>query len=594
MGTRNKKDIGAVLHKDGVAFRVWAPFAEAVAVTGSFNNWAKAPMASEGDGYWFVDIKGARAGEEYKFVIKSGDRELFRNDPRSLQLTTDAGNSVIVDPKFHWGDDTFIPAPVNQRVIYEMHVGTFNREDAATQGTFQTAIQKLDYLTELGINTIEIMPIGSMYKDRGWGYASDYIYAVESLYGGRHEFLEFVKAAHHKNIAVILDVVYNHFGPDTSIDLWQFDGWSQDGKGGIYFYNDWRRATPWGDTRPDYGRDEVRQYITDNVRMWLADCQVDGLRVDSTIFIRNVKGNNNDPGNDLPDGWRMLQEVTAMTKKVSPSALAIGEDTSGNEYITKPVNEGGAGFSAQWEVGFPQLMRDMLVAVNDADRNLETLRAALTQNYNGDCFQRVIYSDSHDSAANGGARLNELISPGNAGSVFARRRSLVAAALVLTSPGIPMIFQGQEFLEDGPFNDWDGLNWDKAEQFAGIALAYKHMIALRRNMYGNTAGLTGRAVNVLHLNNNAKVMAYHRWDAGGPGDDVVVVVNFANKVQENYKVGFPREGKWTVRFNSDWDGYSPDFKNTTTSEVQVDGGTGAVNLGPYAILILSQNKSGND
>src|SRR6185437_4472562 len=102
---------------------------------------------------------------------------------------------------------------------------------------------------------------------------------VESLYGGRHGFLQFVKAAHKRGIGIILDVVYNHFGPDTGLDLWQFDGWHADDKGGIYFYTDWRAETPWGYTRPDFGRPEVRQYIWDNVRMWVHECRVDGLRV---------------------------------------------------------------------------------------------------------------------------------------------------------------------------------------------------------------------------------------------------------------------------------------------------------------------------
>ncbi len=107
-----------------------------------------------------------------------------------------------------------------------------------------------------------------------------------------------MKAAHAHGIAVLVDVVYNHFGPGD-LDLWQFDGWSENGMGGIYFYNDWRAKTPWGDSRPDYGRGEVRQYLRDNALMWLEEYRVDGLRWDSTLYIRNVEGNNNNPANDL-------------------------------------------------------------------------------------------------------------------------------------------------------------------------------------------------------------------------------------------------------------------------------------------------------
>ena len=580
----DKQDIGAVLHDGGVSFRVWAPFATSVAVIGTFNNWVKTDMQSEGDGYWFADVTGAKAGHEYKFVMTSDRGEFTKNDPRALQVTTAEGNSVVVDPKFDWSEGSFAVPVANQQVIYEMHIGTFSREDASTIGTFHDAAAKLDYLADLGVNIIELMPIGTMPKDRGWGYATDYIYAVESLYGGRRQFLEFIKAAHQKGIGVILDVVYNHFGPE-GLDLWQFDGWSEDGKGGIYFYNDWRSTTPWGETRPDYGRPEVRQYITDNVRMWMRDCHLDGLRVDSTINIRKV----NDQSDDIPDGWKMLQEITTTAKEIKPEAIVIAEDVSGNEYITKPTSNGGAGFTAQWEVGLPHLLRDALDVVNDSDRNMQLIRELLSRRYNDDAFQRVIYSDSHDTAAYGRGRLNEEIAPGEADNLFARKRSLLAAAIILTAPGIPMLLQGQEFMQGGNFNDWQALEWDRAERFSGIVQAHRDLIALRKNAAGKTKGLTGRSVTVLHENDNDKVVAYHRWDQGGVGDDVVIIINFENKAFENYQLQFPRSGNWKVRFNSDWKGYSDDFHDENITDAQVDADTGSVNLGPYSVLILSQD-----
>src|SRR5579863_7366122 len=124
--SKTKKDIGAILHRDGVSFRVWAPFAIGVAVSGSFNDWGRESMASEGDGYWFVKIRRAEAGQEYKYVITTGTGEVFKKDPRSLQLTTSAGNSVIVDPHFDWENDNYRPTPSNRQVLYELHIGTFN------------------------------------------------------------------------------------------------------------------------------------------------------------------------------------------------------------------------------------------------------------------------------------------------------------------------------------------------------------------------------------------------------------------------------------------------------------------------------------
>jgi 1,4-alpha-glucan branching enzyme len=576
-----KKDVGAVLRGESATFRVWAPFAKSVAVAGSFNNWAHATLNSENDGYWAAEINGVVAGQEYKFVINDGSKDIFKNDPRSLSVTTSMGSSVIVDTNFDWEEDRFEPPAFNKQVIYELHIGTFNRPDPAESGTFDTATAKLGHLAEMGVNMIELMPISTMMEDRGWGYATNYIYSIESLYGGRKQFLEFVKKAHQKGIGVILDVVYNHFGPGGGLDLWQFDGWNQDGHGGIYFYNDWRSDTPWGATRPDFGRLEVREYICDNVRMWMRDCHLDGLRVDSTIYIRNVKGHNDDPSSDLPDGWSILQDINTLCKEIKPAAIT--------SFITKPSTEGGAGFAAQWAVGFPHAMRSALDATDDVNRNISEVSSHISQKYNNDVFQRVVYSDSHDSASNGGARLNEEISPGEPESIYARKRSLIAAGIVLTAPGVPMLLQGQEFMQGGSFNDWQALDWKKVKEFSGIVLAHKHLISLRKNEFDNSKGLTGQSLNILHLNEQNKVLAYHRWENGGVGDDVIVVINFTNRKQDDYVINFPRKGTWKVRFNSSWKGYSSDFEELGVSETIVEKDNGKINLPSYSVLILSQD-----
>jgi 1,4-alpha-glucan branching enzyme len=583
------KKLGANVHKNGVLFHVWAPFAESVAVTGSFNDWQPAAMEPEDTGYWKLDVKGAEAGQEYKYVINTGNGQLYKNDPHSLQVTTNAGNSVIVDTEFDWEGDVYMSTPHNQVVLYEMHIGTFNRPDPATPGTFQSASEKLDYLKELGINMIELMPITSMHMDRGWGYATDYMYAIESMYGGRRGLLEFVKEAHKRGIGVTVDVVYNHLGPQD-VDLWQFDGWSQDNKGGIYFYNDWRSETPWGETRPDYGRLEVQDYILGNVTMLMNECHLDGLRLDSTIYIRNVKGHNNDPANDLPDGWKILQRLSTLAKKINPNALIIAEDSSGNDYITKPTDIGGAGFSAQWELNLPHVLRELLAAPEDASRNLTYLVNLLSNRYNDAAFERVVYADSHDSAANGSQRLNEQISPKQPASLYARKRSLQAAGLVLTIPGIPMLFQGQEFMQGGEFNDWEGLDWEAGKSHLGIAQAYRDLINLRRNKYKNTGGLSAQCFSILHLNEESKVLAYHRWENGGPGDDVLVVFNFSNNTLKDYGINFPLDGSWHIRFNSGFKGYSSDFKELDSPEIrEVQNGFGTVSIAPYSMIVLSQD-----
>ncbi len=250
--------MGAIIHESGVAFRVWAPHADAVYVVGTFNDWSPEshPMEREGDEYWYADISSAEIGHEYRFRIVNGEKELLRIDPYARQVTNSIGNGVVYDSRFDWEGDDFRMPPVNEMVIYEMHLGTFHGKGDGEADKFASAAQKLTHLKKLGVNVIELMPLAEFAGDLSWGYNPACIFAVESHYGGPDAFKQFVKTAHKAGMGVILDVVYNHFGPGD-LDLWQFDGWSENELGGIYFYSDWRAETPWGWNRPDYGRDQV-------------------------------------------------------------------------------------------------------------------------------------------------------------------------------------------------------------------------------------------------------------------------------------------------------------------------------------------------
>ena len=393
--------MGATPHESGVAFRVWAPHADAVYVVGSFNDWSPDahPMEKEGEGYWYADISSAAIGDEYRYRIVNGDKQLLRIDPYARQVTSSVGNAVVYDPHFDWeGDDFHIP-PVNELVIYEMHLGTFHDKEDGKSDKFEEALQKLDHLQRLGVNVMEVMPLAQFAGELSWGYNPSCVFAVETNYGGPAGFKRFVKAAHRAGLAVILDVVYNHFGPGD-LDLWQFDGWSENGMGGIYFYNDWHAETPWGSTRPDYGRKEVRQFIRDNALMWLEEYHVDGLRFDMTLYIHNVRASG-DPGGDLPDGWSLVQWINREVRQRYPGRITIAEDLQNDDRITKPVDQAGGGFTAQWDARFVHPVRAAVIAPNDEQRSLDSIRGAIEARFNGDPFQRVIYSESHDEVANG-------------------------------------------------------------------------------------------------------------------------------------------------------------------------------------------------
>jgi 1,4-alpha-glucan branching enzyme len=591
MGHQVNKHLGSTLHDNGVNFAVWAPFAESVSLllTVEFDS-KEIAMTSDGHGYWSVDDVDAQAGQSYLYQITTSSGEkLKRNDPYARQLTdSDNGASIIVVHDYEWNDaDAFVITEHNKAIIYELHIGTFHRPDASTAGTFYTAIEKLDYLKDLGVNYVELMPVTSMAQSYGWGYAPNYIFSVEHAYGGRRGLLDFVKACHEKGIGVILDVVYNHFFNET--DLWQYDGWSENDRGGIYFYNDERGDTPWGG-RPDYGRAEVRQFILDNVAMWLAEFRIDGLRVDSTIYMRNSDGSNDKPELDIVEAWSLLGEINELAHKINPNALMIAEDNSSNPGIVQPVSKDGMGFDAQWEIGFPHVIRDSLAITKNPDQaRLDGIQYELEHSYTGNAFDKVIFSDSHDTAANGSVRLNEAVTPGNAGSVFARQRTLLASAATLTSPGIPMLLQGQEFMQEGSFNDWQMLDWNKTTQFAGIVEAHKHLINLRVNRFDNTRGLLGQSTDIFHRDDINNVIAFHRWDKGGPKDDTLIIINFDKNRLKNYELTLPIEGEWLVRFNSSWKGYSSDFHDTPIETIKTDASKNVViEMSELSVLILSK------
>ena len=592
--------IGAIPYNNGpgilgVTFRTWAPNATAVSVGGTFNGWSASshPLSSEGNGWWSRDVALIQAGVQYKFAIKRGTTTYWKNDARARNLTNSIGNSVVYNPNaYNWQTNNFQMPAWTKIVAYEMHIGTFNvPAGAALPGTFATATAKLDHLQALGVNTLALMPVSEFAGDISWGYNPAHPYSVESSYGGPDALKAFVDAAHQRGIAVMGDVVYNHFGP-SDLDLWQYDGWSTSSStGGIFFYEDANANTPWG-ARPNYGRGEVRTYLKENTMMWLNEFRLDGLRFDGTKFMRL----RDYAGPEIPDGWSMLQWCNDSADAQFPGKLMVAEDLGDNEWITKTTGAGGAGFDSQWDGSFAFPVRSAIEATSDSSRDMFAVRDAINKNFNGSMQQRIIYTENHDEVANGRSRVPETIWPGNAGSWYSRKRSTLGAALVMTAPGIPMIFQGQEFLEDGYFAAEDRLDWNKATTYGKVTDMYRSLIRLRRNLDGTSGGLSGANTNVFHLNNNAKVLAFHRWQNGGAGDDVVVLTNFSNVSYPNYRIGLPRGGLWKVRFNSDSTAYSSDYSNYATADVTADNSgydglpfSGNFRFGPYTSVIFSQS-----
>jgi 1,4-alpha-glucan branching enzyme len=569
--------MGAIPIADGYAFRVWAPHAEAVSVVCDANGWdADAhPMEPEGNGNWKAQVPGARTGQEYQYLVTTGGDTVHRIDPRALAVTTSVGNGVLYDHgDFDWEGDDFTPPHQHEMVVYETHIGSFVDKPDGGPADLHDLTGRLDYLVGLGVNAVELMPLMEFAGDYSWGYNPAHIFAVEHTYGGPDALKTFVREAHKHGIAVLVDVVYNHFGP-SDLSLWQFDGWSENDKGGIYFYNDERSSTPWGDTRPDYGRPEVRDFILDNARMWLSEYHVDGLRLDMTPYMRSIDGFEG----DIPEGWAMMRSLADLVRTDFPRRLIIAEDLHNIAAVVSTEPE-GAGMHAQWDSQFVHPVREAITAQDDAHRNMAAVATALTHTYLHP-FDRVVYTESHDEVANGSARIPTEVAPDNPAGWAAQKRATLGAALVLTAPGLPMLFQGQEFLEDEWFRDTVPLDWERAWAFRDITQLFRDLIRLRRNLDGLTAGLTGPHTTVLCSDEDTKVLAYVR--SSGDDQHVLVAVNLAgHAVQQQVRVPGAR---WRVLFNSDARTYSQLFGDHATPDVEVTDGRGLLDLGPSSVVV---------
>ena len=576
-------------------FRVWAPYAKAVSVAGDFNDWDPTAnvLTLGSDGVWAGDVPEAAPGQGYKYQITpTSGSPYLRIDPRSLKVQNSAGNSLIYDPHaYQWQETTFTQPDFNRTVIYELHIGSFNVASGETHGTWQSAGARLDDLAALGVNMIEVMPVGEFPGDVSEGYNPSDIFAPSHVYGSPDDMKAFVDAAHAHGIGVMLDVVYNHWGP-SDLPTWCFDGnCLGQGNGGVYFYTNGRQDTPWGNTRPDYGRQEVRDFITDNVRQWTEDYRVDGLRVDGTKYMRTIDGNR---ANEVTDAWGLMKTMNDTVHGAAPGKLMVAEDF-GDQDQADAMTGSAVGFDAQWDGGFVHPLRDQVLnPPSDASRSMAAIQAAVTHQNTGNPWKRVIYTEDHDEDSNGRTRVPAEVDPKDPTSYYARKRSYLGAALTLTAPGIPMLFEGQELLMTSFFDPNGQVDWTLAQSQAPTLQLYKDLVALRLNARGKTKGLTGDNLNFFHVDETGKVVAYHRYGDGGPGDDVVVIVNCSNKTLANYRIGMPRSGAWQVRFNSDAKVYGSDFGDTATYVNAQSGGYDGlgsyadITIGPYTAVIVSQ------
>jgi maltooligosyltrehalose trehalohydrolase len=423
----------------GVRFLLWAPAAEAVEL---HLHGRPHGMQRVGEGYFGLDVGEAGAGARYGFSL---DRGPVLPDPASrYQPDGPHALSEVVEERFAWTDGGWRGVPRSRLVIYELHVGTFTPE-----GTFEAILPHLDYLAELGITAIELMPIAQFPGGRNWGYDGVGLFAAQNTYGGPAGLRKLVDAAHARGLAVLLDVVYNHLGPEGNY-LSRF---------GPYFTE--RYKTPWGQAINYDGErsDHVRRFFIENALYWVTDCHIDGLRLDAVHAIVD------------PSPLPFVQELTAAVQKRGDEfgriVHVIAESASNDARLLRPRELGGYGMDGQWNDDFHHALRTVITgerggyyasygrvghlarAFRDGyvytGQHSEFHRrrhGSSTAGLPGDRF--VVFSQNHDHVGNRmlGERPTVLVS---------RDRLKLAAATTLLSPFVPLLFMGEEYAETAPF-----------------------------------------------------------------------------------------------------------------------------------------------
>ncbi len=523
----------------GTVFRVWAPNATTANVRGEFNAWGLAnPMIKTG-AYFAAYVPNAAPTQVYKYFFSNAN---WRSDPRARRLNpTDNYNSFIQSPfSYTWSVDNFQTPAFDEMVIYELHVGTFaGRNDPLASGsipaTYADVAAHVDHLAELGVNTVLLMPINEFPFDFSGGYNPITMFAPEWRHGTPDQLKALIDTLHANGIAVLHDIVWNHFSSSDNY-LWQYDGQ-------IYFDTP-DTQTPWG-SQADFDRAEVRDYYVDSALHWLDEFRLDGFRMDATEYMDRPPHNIN--------GYALMQRLNNVVDNRYRDKLVQAEQLPDDPWVTRPTSLGGAGFDSQWHDAFVDQLRQELLDAAFGDP--EMWRIANIVNGSGQYLENVSvsnYLELHDEAwpSSGGQRFVRNIDPvAPHDDTFAKGRIKLGQGVVMFAPGIPMIHQGSEWLEDTNFGGGstagaDRIDWSKKVTYANIFRYFKDMIAVRRQ---NSAFKAGASRQVFHLNEAGNLIGWQRWN----GSNVcVVLVNFSNTNFPSYTIGLPQAGNWYEILNS--------------------------------------------
>jgi maltooligosyltrehalose trehalohydrolase len=436
-----KRTIGVTVNQNLAHILLWSPYADSVELI--FNDQTTLPLFKQEYGYWCNKTSQLKVGDHYEFLINE-KRKL--PDPASLSqpLGVHAASGVIDEQAFDWTDQSWKNPELHSYIIYELHTGTFTEE-----GNFESISKKLDHLLELGITAIELMPVATFSGNRNWGYDGVFPFAVHSNYGGAIGLQKLVDQCHKKGLAVVLDVVYNHLGPEGNY-LPEFAPYLTD-----------NYKTPWGKAMnfDDAGCDGVRKYFIENALMWLRDFHIDALRLDAVHAIKDFSAEH-----FLAELRRHVNRLEQITGK--HYYLLIECDLNDPKYIG-PLEENGYGMHAQWSDEFHHALRvttgQQPIGYYSDFKGIEHLAKAFKDAYVYDGIyssyrekkfglspkknageQFIVFSQNHDQVG------NRMLGERSAALVSFQMLKLMAGA-IMVSPFIPLLFMGEEWAEKHPF-----------------------------------------------------------------------------------------------------------------------------------------------
>ena len=550
---------GAHLCQGGWVFRVWAPQARHVALSGDFNGWQRWDMARLEDGTWELTVENAGQFDGYQYVVTQCDgREVWKTDPYGFhQETRPSTNSKLYDiGGYTWHDEKWRQRREGTRPtegyvnIYEVHLGSWRRtEDGQVMNYRDIADQLAAYVRDMGYNYVELLPVTEYPLDDSWGYQCVGYFAPTSRYGTPHDFMYLVDRLHRSGIGVILDWVPAHFCKDSH-GLIQFDGSC------LYEYGDplkWEHES-WGTRVFDFGKPEVCSFLLSSAAYWLREYHIDGLRVDAVAsmlyldYDRQQWRPNKDGGKENLEAIEFLRQLNRTAFAIDGAALMVAEESTAWPMVTYPPEEGGLGFNLKWNMGW----------MNDVCHYLK-MDPFFRQHHHRDVTFSMVYAFSenfvlpvsHDEVVHMKGSLRGKM-PGDKWQQLAGVRGFYA--YMLCHPGKVLTFMGTEL---GQWHEWDfraPLDWylleeeEDCRQTHACIRALNRFYKSHRALWENDRNWDGFQWLVADDNCN-NVLVFRR--IARDGRSLIAVINFSPVALEGYRFGVPPKARYEEVFNTD-------------------------------------------